>query len=161
MTLLDVRFAPSAWNARKVRDHLLDVGATLGLEPERLEEFVTAIGEAFANAVEHSFTEEPIRISVKLDYKHRLLASIRDRGRGIAISEVNRSLPSVRAERGRGIPLMRRCSSELKISSPRGGGTLIELRWDGDYRRTSRIRSRRTARASSAAANVMSTCAAV
>lgn len=161
MTLLDVRFAPSAWNARKVRDHLVHIGATLELEPERLEEFVTAVGEAFANAVEHSSSREPIRIVVKLDVKHRLLASIRDRGRGIDASEVNRTLPSVKAERGRGIPLMRRCSSMLKVSSPRGGGTLIELRWDGDYRRASPALSRSAQNASSVAASVLSTSSVV
>ncbi|MGH7660833.1 MAG: ATP-binding protein [Vulcanimicrobiaceae bacterium] len=161
MTLLDVRFPPSAWNARKVRDHLVHIGATLELEAERLEEFVTAVGEAFANAVEHSRTDTEIRILVKLDARRRLLASIRDRGCGIDASEVNRTLPPVKAERGRGIALMRRCSSRLKITLPRGGGTLVELRWDGDYRRASRIRSRSTASVSSAAARVASTSSAV
>lgn len=157
MTLLDVRVAPSAWNARKVRNHLVQIGATLELQPERLEEFVTAVGEAFANAVEHAGSPDPIRIAVKLDYRHRLFASIRDRGRGIDAMEVNRTLPPVRAERGRGIPLMRRCSTLLKISSPRGGGTLVELRWDGDYRRVSPARARNAVSAASTAASVAST----
>lgn len=161
MTLLDVRFPTSAWNARKVRDHMVQIGASLELEPDRLEEFVTAVGEAFANAVEHSCTDSPIRIVVKLDVRHRLHASVRDYGRGIDAAEVNRTLPSVRAERGRGIPLMRRCSSLMKISSPRGGGTLVELRWDGDYRRVSPARSRKAASASSTAASVVSTSPAV
>jgi anti-sigma regulatory factor (Ser/Thr protein kinase) len=161
MTLLNVRFAPNAWNARRVRDHLVRIGAALELEPERLDEFVTAIGEAFANAVEHARTEQPIRILVKVDVRHRLLASIRDHGRGIESSEVNRTLPSVRVERGRGIPLMQRCSSSLKFSTPRGGGTLVELRWDRDYRRTSPARSRNVQSASSIAASVVSTFSAV
>jgi anti-sigma regulatory factor (Ser/Thr protein kinase) len=161
MTLLNMRFPPSAWNARKVRNHMVQIGATLELEPERLEEFVTAVGEAFANAVEHSRTDEPIHVVVKLDVRHRLHASVRDHGRGIDALEVNRTLPSVRAERGRGIPLMRGCSSVLKISSPRAGGTLVELRWDGDYRRASSARSRNAASAPSTATSVASTSAAV
>lgn len=156
-----MRFAPSAWNARKVRNHMVQIGATLELEPEQLEEFVTAVGEAFANAVEHSRTDEPIHIRVKLDMRHRLHASVRDHGRGIDVVEVNRTLPSVKAERGRGIPLMRRCSSELKISSPPGGGTLVVLRWDGDYRRASPARSRSAVKAPSTAARVTSTSPAV
>ena len=159
MMLLDVRFPPSAWNARKVRNHMVQIGATLELEPERLEEFVTAVGEAFANAVEHSMTDEAIHIVVKLDMRHRLHASVRDHGRGIDAQEVNRMLPSVRAERGRGIPLMRRCSSVLTISSPRSGGTLVEFRWDGDYRSASPARSRNASSAPSTATSVASTSA--
>ncbi|GEM_PF-3300017 len=161
MTLLDVRIAPSAWNARKVRDHLVHVGAVLELDPDRLNELVTAVGEAFANAVEHGNTKESIRICIKLDRRDRLLASVRDHGRGIDAAEANRRLPPAAAERGRGIPLMRRCSSMLKISSPRSGGTLIELGWDVGHRTAPPARSRSARKVSSAAARVTSTSAGV
>ena len=129
MTLLDVRIAPSAWNARTVREHLLRIASIIEMKPKSLDDFVTAISEAFANAVEHAHTSTPIEITVKTDRKGRLSATVRDRGRGISERATRQALPPVGAERGRGIPLMRRCSSSVRISAPRDGGTLVALSW--------------------------------
>lgn len=131
MTLLDVEIATSAWNARAVREHLVKIGAALELEPEHLEELVTAVGEAFANAVEHAETDRPVRILVQLHTGDRLVAMVRDWGRGIGPLEIERALPPVAAERGRGIPLMRRCSRSMEITTPVDGGTLVALVWEG------------------------------
>ena len=130
MTLLRMRLAPIAWNARKVRDHLVRVSTTMDMSSGRLEEFVTAIGEAFANAVEHAGTRQAIEIVVRVDTEKRLVASVRDRGKGIDRAAIDQALPPVRAERGRGIPLMRRCTSSMRISLPKSGGTLVSLFWE-------------------------------
>ena len=129
MTLLDVRIAPSAWNARTVREHLIRIASTIEMNPKSLEDFVTAIGEAFANAVEHAHTTTPIEIVVKSGRNGQLTASVRDRGCGIDERAIRQALPPAGAERGRGIPLMRRCSSSVRISAPRDGGTLVALSW--------------------------------
>lgn len=130
MTLLAMGIAPSAWNARTVRKHLIRLGASLEMTSDCLEEFVTAVNEAFENAVEHAKTDAPIEITIKVDHRRRLVATVRDRGCGIDTASIPAGLPPAAAERGRGIPLMRRCSSSMTISVPPGGGTLVVLRWE-------------------------------
>lgn len=113
-----------------VREHLLRIGATIDMEPGRLEELITAVSEAFANAVEHAQTTVAVEIVVKYDRKHRLTVTVRDYGCGIEEAAIRQPLPPVGAERGRGIPLIRRCTSWMRISVPRGGGTLVTMSWE-------------------------------
>lgn len=129
MTLLNMRIPPNPWNASIVRAQLLRIGAEMRMSPEGLQDFVTAVGEAFANAVEHAATVEPIEIDVRSQGK-RLVATVRDYGRGTDPRRILQRLPPATVERGRGIPLMRRCSSSIDISTPTGGGTLIVLGWE-------------------------------
>ncbi|MBV8423945.1 MAG: ATP-binding protein [Candidatus Eremiobacteraeota bacterium] len=129
MTLLNLRVPPNPWNVSKVRDQLIRFGTDLRMSPEALEDFVTAIGEAFANAIEHARTVEPVDINIRSQGEH-IVAMVRDRGCGIDPRRVLDRLPPATTERGRGIPLMRRCSSSIEISEPIGGGTLIVLFWE-------------------------------
>lgn len=129
MTLLNLRVSPDPWNVSKVRDHLIQIGEEMRMSPEGLEDFVTAVGEAFANAIEHAGTTEPIDIDIR-GQRHTLVASVRDRGCGIDPRKIPARLPPATTERGRGIPLMRRCSSSVDISSPAEGGTLIVISWE-------------------------------
>jgi anti-sigma regulatory factor (Ser/Thr protein kinase) len=92
------------------------------------DNFVTAIGEAFANAIEHAGVTEPVEISVE-QRDERLVATIRDHGRGIDTSCISATLPPATTERGRGIPLMRQCSDSMSIQNPSDGGTLVVLDW--------------------------------
>src|ERR1700734_2736514 len=112
MTLLQMRVPAEPWHVREVRDELLQVGEEVEIRPEVLEDFVTAIGEAFANAIEHSVTTEPVEIEVR-QRDADLTATIRDHGCGIDSTRIYSSLPPATAERGRGIPLMRKCSSSM------------------------------------------------
>lgn len=130
MTLLEMRVPPNPWNAGVVRDQLVRVGMTLKMQPEDLEDFVTAIGEAFANAIAHAKTNEPIEVDVSLDERNTMVAIVRDRGRGIEGAAIPERLPPAAAERGRGIPLMRRCSSSFAISTHPAGGTLVVMTWE-------------------------------
>jgi anti-sigma regulatory factor (Ser/Thr protein kinase) len=143
MTLLRMRIAPNAWNVGKVRAKLLRIGAGVGMSPAGLEDFVTAVGEAFANAVVHSGAKEPVEIEVDLDEKcDDLIALVQDRGRGIDEGAIVERLPPAAAERGRGIPLMRRCTSSMHIERSPTGGTLVVLQWDAARRATRRSRAR-------------------
>lgn len=129
MTLLQMRVPAEPWHVRDVRDQLLQIGNDVEMRPEVLEDFVTAIGEAFANAIEHAITTEPVEIEVKQRDAH-LVATIRDHGRGIDTTRIANSLPPATTERGRGIPLMRKCTTSMSIQKPEDGGTLVVLNWD-------------------------------
>ncbi|MGH7716511.1 MAG: ATP-binding protein [Vulcanimicrobiaceae bacterium] len=128
MTLLQMRVPADPWNVRRLRDELLQVGDDVEMAPEVLDDFVTAIGEAFANAIEHAVTTEPVEIEVKHRDAH-LVATIRDHGQGIDTTRISMKLPPATTERGRGIPLMRRCASSMSIQKPNDGGTLVVLKW--------------------------------
>jgi anti-sigma regulatory factor (Ser/Thr protein kinase) len=116
---------------RQVREQLLLLGADVAMMPEALEDFVTAIGEAFANAIEHARSSEPVEIEVR-QRDTRLVATIRDHGQGIDTTRISARLPPATMERGRGIPLMRQCSSSMSIQKPNDGGTLVVLHWSDD-----------------------------
>lgn len=124
-----MRVPAEPWQVRKVRDQLLQVGDDVKMCPEVLEDFVTAIGEAFANAIEHATTTEPVEIEVR-QRDTRLVATIRDHGCGIDTTRISSSLPPATNERGRGIPLMRKCTSSMSIQKPQDGGTLVVLNWE-------------------------------
>ena len=134
MTLLELRIPPSPWNAGVVRDQLIGVGKAMSMSEEDLEDFVTAVGEAFANAVVHAHTNDSIEIDVNVDERHTLIAMVRDRGTGIEGAAIAERLPPAAAERGRGIPLMRRCSSSFAISTHPAGGTLVVMTWEPQRR---------------------------
>ena len=96
-----------------------------GLERRDVDDFVVAIGEAFANAIEHARTREPIEISAWLLDEDHLFASVCDHGIGFVPAE--QALPEGYAERGRGLPIMRRCADVLRVHSAPGRGTRITL----------------------------------
>jgi stage II sporulation protein AB (anti-sigma F factor) len=98
---------------------------TQGIERRDVDDFVAAIGEAFANAIEHAHTREPIEISAWLLDEDHLFASVRDHGVGFAPAE--QALPEGYAERGRGLPIMRRCADVLRVHSAPGRGTRVTL----------------------------------
>ena len=91
------------------------------------EEFVTAISEAFANAVEHAGALDPVVIDLRVDEGEKLVATITDDGRGFDAREVSSALPPAGAERGRGIPLMREYSDVFMVDSAPGQGTVVTL----------------------------------
>ena len=112
-----------------VRQEVLAFAETQGIADDEVIDFVSAIGEAVANAIEHAGTNEPIEISAWLLGEDRLFASVRDRGVGFAPTEgmVSTTLPDTFAERGRGLPIMRRCSDIFSVRSAPGQGTRVTL----------------------------------
>lgn len=131
MTLLQMRVPADPWHVRRVRDELLQIGDDVEMAPHVLEDVVTAVGEAFANAIEHALTKEPVEIEVK-QRDMQLVATIRDHGQGIDVTRISTILPPATTERGRGIPLMRQCASSISIQKPNDGGTLVVLKWTED-----------------------------
>jgi len=98
-----------------------------GLTPRDAESLTFALGEAVANAIQHSGSDDAIEIYVRRE-KHAVVATISDRGCGFDVppAEATR-LPSVYAESGRGLAIMRRCTDFLEVCSKRGGGTVVTL----------------------------------
>ena len=112
-----------------VRHEVMTFAETQGIARPDVTDFVTAIGEALANAIEHAHTREPIEIAAWLLGDDRLFASIRDRGVGFAPTErtIAPTLPEAYAERGRGLPIMRRCTDIFSVCSAPGDGTRVTL----------------------------------
>lgn len=81
-----------------------------GVSEDRSFEILTAVGEAIANAIEHGDrdAERPFTIDLHAD-DDAVVASIESNGHWRPFN--------AREERGRGIPIMRWCSSGFEISS--------------------------------------------
>jgi anti-sigma regulatory factor (Ser/Thr protein kinase) len=94
---------------------------------DALQDVLTVIGEAFANAVQHAQTLEPIELTAWLE-DNRFLARIVDRGSGFAEGvepQAPRHPAEELAECGRGMWIMNSCADSLSVESLPGIGTAI------------------------------------
>jgi anti-sigma regulatory factor (Ser/Thr protein kinase) len=110
-----------------VREQLIAFATERGVGEDDLTQFLTAIGEALANAIEHARSEAPIEIDCHIS-RGQIVATVTDVG--IGFSSVGPSagcLPDVTAERGRGLMIMRSCSDIFDVKSVPGGGTAVRL----------------------------------
>jgi anti-sigma regulatory factor (Ser/Thr protein kinase) len=115
--------------------------ASYHLETDDLRDFLTALGEALANSMEHAGSTDAIEVTCWLVGDDQFLATVVDRGKGftMATPELEPRLPGLEAERGRGLPIMRRCTDIFAVRSEPGKGTAVIL---GRYlRRPDRIES--------------------
>jgi len=117
---------PQPATARRVRDAVVAFARDHDVDAENLAEFLTAIGEAIANAVEHSATATAIDVCCRIG-GDRIVAKIQDYGRGFDTAALDCALPDATAERGRGVPIMRSCSDVFRIASVIGEGTAVVL----------------------------------
>jgi serine/threonine-protein kinase RsbW len=128
---LQLRVPPDPRFAATVRNALMGFAALHGVSTYDVEPLVCALGEALANAIEHAATAADLEIAAEVDPEW-IVATITDRGRGLpAIPIENVPLPHGLVERGRGIPMMQRCTDVFSIESVPGAGTTIHL---GRYR---------------------------
>jgi anti-sigma regulatory factor (Ser/Thr protein kinase) len=126
-TVLRLQVAPDARQACLVRKRLLEFAQSRDVDTEQLHDFMTAFGEALANAVEHSHTSTPIDVEIRL-VDDGLFATVMDHGCGFAANGSLRSqLPEMYSERGRGFPLMRTCTDVFAIRSAPGVGTSVTI----------------------------------
>jgi hypothetical protein len=111
-----------------VRHELTAFAESAGIRDAEVGDFMTAIGEALANAIEHAHTLEPIEVSAWL-LDDRLFAAVRDRGIGFPVTDrsLTKPLPEAFAERGRGLPIMQRCADVCTVRSAPGEGTRVTL----------------------------------
>ena len=120
---------PDPQQGSAVRSSIAAFGRAAGITEDELCDLLIAVGEALANAIEHSGTKEPIEVSAWLSGRD-LVAKIVDRGAGFVPRDpVFASLPpgEVLAERGRGLFIMAGFSDGITVESGPGCGTSITL----------------------------------
>jgi anti-sigma regulatory factor (Ser/Thr protein kinase) len=124
---LRLSIAPDPMLGGYVRQSVMAFARGEGIEASDVTDFVTALGEALANAIEHSHSAEPIAIVVWV-LDDRLFASVSDHGIGFKLDRaLSDSLSDTFAERGRGLGIMRRFADVLRVHSIPGQGTRITL----------------------------------
>ena len=85
-----------------------------------------AVGEALANAIQHSESTEPIELVASTE-ANSLVVRVTDRGRGFAAGNRTVALPHALAESGRGFAIMQRCTDFFAVESRPGCGTVVTL----------------------------------
>ena len=124
---LNLRIPPDPAFARVVRDAIVGFGRLQEIGENDIEPLLFAIGEALANAIEHSATGQDIEIFAEVD-DHQIIATVVDHGQGLReVPARTLPLPDVFAERGRGIPIMQRCTDFMNVRSAPGAGTAITM----------------------------------
>jgi anti-sigma regulatory factor (Ser/Thr protein kinase) len=125
--MLRLRIPPLPKYGKYVRDRIAAFAATRGIPQADTDEFISAVSEAIANAIEHSGTKD-VEIVCSVVGDDRLEARVTDHGVGFT-AEVGRTkrLPDPLAERGRGLPLMRRYADHVTVTSTPGRGTAVTL----------------------------------
>jgi stage II sporulation protein AB (anti-sigma F factor) len=127
---LRLRVPPDPQLGRYVREQIVAFASALEISENDLGDFLAALGEALANAIEHSGATEPIEVSVWLVGGDQLIATVVDRGVGFSPTEsavLEPHLPDAFSERGRGLPIMRTCSDIFSVRSAPGRGTAVTL----------------------------------
>lgn len=101
-----------------------------------LSEFLSALGEALANAIEHARggADAPIKVQCQVS-RDRIVATVRDFGVGFSQHLGTLEAPTGPIERGRGFVIMRRFSDIFGVRSVPGGGTFVVV---GRYLRLGR-----------------------
>ena len=124
---LRLRIPPDPRYARTVRDAVIGFAGLHGVGTEDLEALLFAVGEALANAIEHSRTTLDIEIMTKIDDR-KIIATVTDHGSGIGHPPRDLApLPNPLSERGRGIPIMQRCADIFEVQTRPEGGTVVTL----------------------------------
>jgi anti-sigma regulatory factor (Ser/Thr protein kinase) len=139
---LHVRIPPQARFSGSVRHQVLSFAGNHEISDRELEEFIFAVGEALANAIEHSHTSDVIEVQCQVE-DDKILATIIDSGAGFSSDPFPHvTLPDTLSERGRGLPIMRRCTDIFAVHSMPGKGTAVVL---GRYLRRKERRHQETA----------------
>jgi anti-sigma regulatory factor (Ser/Thr protein kinase) len=131
---LTIRILPRPANATFARERLAAFCAEQHVPDDDCRTMMVAVGEALANALEHSRTDESIELRAVVGGLG-LYVTVVDRGTGLDAVPTAIALPPPDAERGRGFPLMRRCADVFAVRTAPGTGTAVIL---GRHFRSSR-----------------------
>jgi serine/threonine-protein kinase RsbW len=117
----------------RTRRAVLACACDQGVPDERLEDFLAAVNECVANAVEHGGGRGRLRLWRE---DGRLVCEVADAGQGVPAEVLAETgLPGPSAAGGRGIWLMRRLSDEVAFTTGPGGTTVrLTLRLTGGER---------------------------
>ncbi len=112
---------PDLAESARVRQHLRAVAGRMGFSEERVFDIQVAVGEAVANAIEHTGGIGDVKVELK-SFADRLEVSVSGPG--------DFHLPErggAREHRGLGLPLMATLCDHLALYSAADGGTLVTL----------------------------------
>jgi anti-sigma regulatory factor (Ser/Thr protein kinase) len=124
---LNVRIPAHARFGRTVRQQITSFAEKLRIHGEELDEFIFALGEALANAIEHGRGGDVIEVRCEFE-NDKVLATVTDSGAGFKPESLATvALPPNFSERGRGLPIMRRCTDIFAVHSVPGRGTAVVL----------------------------------
>ncbi len=121
---------PKAAYARYVRERVAGFVTAHAIPDADAGDFLTALGEAVANAIEHAQTVDKIEASCWVVGGDQLVATVVDSGVGFCARERLRAEtepPEPFAERGRGLAMMRQFTDHLEVRSEPGRGTAVIL----------------------------------
>lgn len=122
-----LRIPPNARFSRTAREELRAFAGRLEIGRDDLEEFIFAVGEALANAIEHSGSGDIIELRCNYE-PDKIVVTIVDSGGGFKTNPLSSVLlPDAFAERGRGLAIMRRCTDIFALHSMPGRGTAVVL----------------------------------
>jgi serine/threonine-protein kinase RsbW len=126
---LRLQIPPEPRYARYVRERVIGFASSYNLGGEDVRDFLTALGEALANAMEHAGCSDAIEVTCWLVGTDQFLATVVDKGKGFTMAppEAEPRLPGIDSERGRGLPIMRRCTDIFAVRSEPGKGTSVIL----------------------------------
>ncbi len=112
----------------QVRDRIVAYARDAGMTRQELGDFVTAISEALANAIEHSHTHGEIDLTCRV-LDGAVIATVSDGGIGFEPKQefAAADFPAATDERGRGMSIMRCCTDIFVIESEIGKGTSVLL----------------------------------
>lgn len=123
---LKVRIPPNARYGKSVRDRIITFANNYQVSRHDLEQFIFAIGEALANAIEHSGCDDVIEVRCQIE-GDKIIATVIDSGKGFKSDALAAALPDELSERGRGLPIMQRCTDIFSVRSVPGKGTAVVL----------------------------------
>ena len=115
-----------AESSAMVRAHVEELATKNGATKNILADILLVVGEALANAVEHSKSNEPIEVKAEID-EENIVIDIWDRGVGFAVEIHKEKEPDIYSERGRGMMLMATLSDSCTIASAPGWGTRVTI----------------------------------
>jgi len=120
-----MRIPSRAQFGKRARDEVVSFALANRIAHAELDEFTFAVGEALANAIEHSGTGDVIEVHCRIE-SDKIVATITDSGCGFN-PQTGRPFPEVLSERGRGLPIMERCTDIFAVRSAPGKGTAVVL----------------------------------
>ena len=124
-TVIHIRVPNLAESASVVRHQLNDLGIKNNGNKVLIGDLLLAVGEAFANAVEHGKSEKPIEIEARV-LDGVITVDILDHGIGFAM-EIHPQQADPLSERGRGLALMGMLTESCTVASAPGWGARVTI----------------------------------
>ena len=124
---LQLRIPPLPRYIRSARGALTAFGTYHQVPQRDLESLTFALGEALANAIEHSKTLQDIAVGFQID-DAAIVATVSDHGQGLErLPSSAAAMPGALTETGRGFAIMQRCTDFFNVQTAPGEGTVITM----------------------------------